>query len=68
MKKIIFINIILISFLFPKPVLLSDIEKVASNFLNQRSFKVKEPISSQNLFEYPVQFVLLKNVSVCPQL
>ena len=38
MKKIIFINIILISFLFPKAVLLSDIEKIASNFLNQKTF------------------------------
>ena len=53
MKKIIFINIILISFLFPKPVLLSDIKKVASNFLNQKTFEVKETISSLELAEYP---------------
>ena len=53
MKKIIFISIILISLLFPKPVLLSDIEKVASNFLNQKTFEVKEAISSLELTEYP---------------
>ena len=70
MKKIIFINIILISFLFPKPVLLSDIEKVASIFLNQKTSEVKEPVSSLQLPEYsnitiinfsPRGFVLVPN-------
>ena len=70
MKKIIFINIILISFLFSKPVLLSDIEKVASIFLNQKTSELKEPVSSLQPSEYsnitiinfsPKGFVLTSN-------
>ena len=40
------------SFLFSKPVILSDIEKVASIFLNQKTSELKEPVSSLQPSEY----------------
>ena len=66
----ILINFILISFLFSASVSLSDIEKVASNFINQKTFEIKEPISTLQLTEYsnmtvvnfhPSGFVLTSN-------
>jgi hypothetical protein len=70
MKKIIFINVILMASLFSKPVLLTDIERVASNFLNQKTSELKEPLASFQLPEYsnvtiinfsPRGFVLTSN-------
>ena len=61
---------ILISFLFSKPVLLSDVEKVASIFLNQKTSELKKPVSILKLQEYsnitvinfsPSGFVLSSN-------
>ena len=46
------INFILFSFLFSASVSLSDIEKMASNFINQKTFEIKEPISTLQLTEY----------------
>ena len=69
-KVLIFINFFLFSFLFSAPVSLSDIEKMASNFINQKTFEIKEPISTLQLAEYsnitivnfrPSGFVLTSN-------
>ena len=69
-KVLIFINFFLFSFLFSAPVSLSDIEKMASNFINQKTFEIKEPISTLQLSEYsnitivnfhPSGFVLTSN-------
>ena len=66
----IWINFVLFSFLFSAPVSLSDIEKMASNFINQKTFEIKEPISTLQLAEYsnmtivnfhPSGFVLTSN-------
>ena len=66
----ILINFILFSFLFSAPVALTDIEKMASNFINQKTFEIKEPISTLQLAEYsnmtvvnfhPSGFVLTSN-------
>jgi len=66
----IWINFVLFSVLFSAPVSLSDIEKMASNFINQKTFEIKEPISTLQLAEYsnmtivnfhPSGFVLTSN-------
>jgi len=68
--RIIFLYTLLTSFLFSETVTLTNIEKVASNFLNQKIFEVKEPISNLQLPEYsninvinffPKGFVLASN-------
>tara|TARA_B100001250_G_scaffold248132_1_gene213335 strand:- start:277 stop:2139 length:1863 start_codon:yes stop_codon:yes gene_type:complete len=60
----------LFSYLFSSPVSFSDIEKMATNFINQKTFEVKEPISTLQLAEYsnitivnfhPSGFVLTSN-------
>ena len=71
MKKIILLtNFILFSVLFSEPVSLSDIGKVASNFINQKTFEIREPISTLQLVDYsnitivnfhPSGFVLTSN-------
>ena len=42
MNKVIVHLFILVSFLFSAPVSLSDIEKMASNFINQKTFEIKD--------------------------
>ena len=69
-KFILLINFILFSVLFSEPVSLNDIGKVASNFINQKTFEIREPISTLQLEEYsnitivnfhPSGFVLTSN-------
>ena len=69
-NKVIVHSFILLSFLFSAPVSLSDIEKVASNFINQKTFEIRVPISTLQLAEHsnitivnfhPSGFVLTSN-------